>query len=109
MRRRGLDLHPLSVYQALNLVTRVSYPSYASTTSDASADLDGMDAMDDLGVATDVATGPMRCRCCATLLRRLAIRASFSAPSARAASWRPCRRPLRRQASARLQELVGRL
>src|SRR4051812_11427950 len=38
-----------SVDQALNLVTRVSYPSYASRPS---ADPDGMDAMDDLDVAT---------------------------------------------------------
>ena len=42
--------------QALNLVTRVSYPSYASIPSDVSAFLDGMDAMDDLDVVADVAT-----------------------------------------------------
>jgi len=40
------------VDQALNPVTRVS------GTSDASADLDGMDAVGDLAVATDVATRP---------------------------------------------------
>ncbi len=51
------NLHPLSVDQALNLVTRVSDPSYASRSSRSSADLDGMDVMDDLDVATDVATG----------------------------------------------------
>jgi hypothetical protein len=50
------NLHPLSVDQALNLVTRVSYASYASIASRTSGDLDGMDAMDDLDVATDVAT-----------------------------------------------------
>jgi len=44
------------VDQALNLVTRVAYPSYASIASDLSADLDGMDAMDDLDVAADLAT-----------------------------------------------------
>lgn len=42
--------------QALNLVTRVSDPSYASRSSDASTDLDVMDVMDDLDVAMDVAT-----------------------------------------------------
>ena len=42
--------------QALNLVTRVSDPSYASRTSIPSADLDGMDVLDDLDVAADVAT-----------------------------------------------------
>src|SRR4051794_20142489 len=46
--------------QALNLVTRVSDPSYASIASDASTDLDEMDAMDDLDVAADVATGELR-------------------------------------------------
>ncbi len=51
------NLHPVSLDQAFNLVTRVSDPSYASRSSDASADLDGMDAMDDLDVATDVAMG----------------------------------------------------
>src|SRR5690349_14912613 len=50
------NLHPVSLDQALNLVTRVSHPSYASRTSYLSADLDGMDALDDLDVATDVAT-----------------------------------------------------
>jgi hypothetical protein len=53
------NLHPLSVDQALNLVTRVSDTSYASRTSDVSRDLDEMDAMDDLDVATDVATAGM--------------------------------------------------
>ena len=52
------NLHPVSLDQALKLVTRVSYPSYASRTSYLSADLDGMDAMDDLDVAADVATAP---------------------------------------------------
>jgi hypothetical protein len=54
------NLHPLSVDQALNLVTRVSYPSSSSIASSTSADLDamdGMDATDDLDVARDVATG----------------------------------------------------
>src|SRR4051794_16014556 len=46
------NLHPLSVDQALNLVTRVSDPSDASRTSDASADLDEMDGVDDVDVAT---------------------------------------------------------
>ena len=49
------NLHPVIPDQALNLVTRVSYPSYTSKTFDASADLDGMDGMDDLDVAADVA------------------------------------------------------
>jgi hypothetical protein len=50
------NLHPLSVDQAVNLVTHVSYPSYASRTSDASTNLDAMDVMEDLDVATNVAT-----------------------------------------------------
>jgi hypothetical protein len=49
------NLHPLSVDQALNLVTRVSYPSYASISSRSSTDPDVLDDMDDLDVATDVA------------------------------------------------------
>ena len=51
------NLHPVIPDQALNLVTRVSDPSSASIPSDASTDLDEMKAMDDLDVATDVATG----------------------------------------------------
>ena len=35
---KRIDLHPLSVDQALNLVTRVSYPSVASRSS---GELDG--------------------------------------------------------------------
>jgi hypothetical protein len=50
------NLHPLSVDQALNLVTRVSDPSYASISSRTSAFPDAMDVMDDLDVAADVAT-----------------------------------------------------
>jgi hypothetical protein len=50
------NLHPVSLDQALNLVTRVSYPSYASISSRSSSRVDDMDAMDDLDVATDVAT-----------------------------------------------------
>jgi hypothetical protein len=49
------NLHPVIPDQALNLVTRVSDPSYASIPSRSSGDLDGMDAMDDLDVAADVA------------------------------------------------------
>jgi hypothetical protein len=49
------NLHPVIPDQALNLVARVSYPSEVSRTSCLSADLDGMDAMDDLDVATAVA------------------------------------------------------
>ena len=49
------NLHPVIPEQALNLVTRVSDPSHASRTSDASTFLDGMDVMDDLDVAADVA------------------------------------------------------
>ena len=56
MRRRGLEPPPFIADQALNLVTGVSDPSYASISSRRSGDLDGMDAMDDLDVATDVAT-----------------------------------------------------
>jgi hypothetical protein len=44
------------VDQALNLVTRVSDPSYVSIASSTSADLDASDAMHDLDVAADVAT-----------------------------------------------------
>src|SRR5215218_6193338 len=51
------NLHPVIPDQALNLVTRVSDPSYASRTCRMSADLDGVDGLDDLDVATDVATG----------------------------------------------------
>src|SRR3954452_2268411 len=50
------NLHPVIPDQALNLVTRVSYPSYASRASDVSRFLNGMDVMDDLDVAADVAT-----------------------------------------------------
>ena len=38
--------------EALNLVTRLSDPSYASRSSNVSADLDEMDVMDDVDVAT---------------------------------------------------------
>jgi hypothetical protein len=50
------NLHPVIPDQALNLVTRLSDPFDASRTSIPSTDLDGMDAMEDLDVATDVAT-----------------------------------------------------
>jgi hypothetical protein len=50
------NLHPLSVDQALNLVTRVSDTSYASIASRSSGNLDVTDVLDDLDVATDVAT-----------------------------------------------------
>jgi hypothetical protein len=49
------NLHPLSVDQALNPVTRVSDGSNASRSSRTSAGMDGMDAMDDLHVAAVVA------------------------------------------------------
>ena len=42
--------------QALNLVTRVSDPSYGSIASRSSAFLDGMDGLDDLDVAVDDVT-----------------------------------------------------
>jgi hypothetical protein len=51
------NLHPVIPDQALNLVTRVSYLSCASIPSRTSGNLDISDAMDDLDVATDVATG----------------------------------------------------
>jgi hypothetical protein len=51
------NLHPVSLDQALNLVTRLSYPSDASKSSRTSTNLDAMDDMNDLDVATDVATG----------------------------------------------------
>ena len=60
------NLHPLSVDQALNLVLRVSdpsylsYPSYPSNASRTSTNLDAMDAMHDLDVATDVAASGMK-------------------------------------------------
>ena len=50
------NLHPLSVDQALNLVTRVSDPSYACISSKSSAVLDTMDGLDVLDVAGEVAT-----------------------------------------------------
>jgi hypothetical protein len=50
------NFHPVIPDQALNLVTRLSDTSYASIASRTSADLDASDAMDDLDVATDVAT-----------------------------------------------------
>jgi hypothetical protein len=50
------NLHPVIPDQALNLVTRLLYPSYASTSSRTSGNLDASDAMDDLVVVTDVAT-----------------------------------------------------
>jgi hypothetical protein len=50
------NLHPVIPDQALNLVTWVSDMSYACIWSRASAFLDAMDALDDLDVATDVAT-----------------------------------------------------
>jgi hypothetical protein len=64
------NLHPVIPDQALNLVTRVSYPSYASRTSDVSADLDGMDAMDDLDVAADVPRALLLSAWCCDLPRR---------------------------------------
>jgi hypothetical protein len=45
--------------QALNLVTRVSDTSYASIPSRTSPDLDAMDGMDDLDIATVVATATL--------------------------------------------------
>jgi hypothetical protein len=55
------NLHPVIPDQALNLVTRVSYPSNASISSRSSSRVDDMDVTDDLDVATDVAahTGPL--------------------------------------------------
>jgi hypothetical protein len=50
------NLHPVSLDQALNLVTRVSDASYASIASKSSGNLDASDVMDDLDVAADVAT-----------------------------------------------------
>ena len=61
MRRRGLE--PPPGYPGPGpqpLVTRVSDPSYASISSRTSALLDASDAMDDLDVATDVATAQRR-------------------------------------------------
>jgi hypothetical protein len=52
MRREDSNLHPLSVDQALNPVTRLSDPSYASISSRSSGFLDVLDVMDDLDVAT---------------------------------------------------------
>jgi len=46
------NLHPVIPDQALNLVTRVSDPSYASISSRRPGILDGMDAIEDLDVAT---------------------------------------------------------
>src|SRR3954451_10259476 len=54
------NLHPLSVDQAPNLVTRASDPFNASIASRSSGNLDALDAMDDLDVAADVATGAAR-------------------------------------------------
>jgi hypothetical protein len=53
------NLHPVIPDQALNLVTRVSDPSYASIACRTSGILDRMDAMDDLDVAANVATGAL--------------------------------------------------
>jgi hypothetical protein len=50
------NLHPVIPDQALNLVTRVSDPSYACISSKSSAFLDAMDGLDDPDVAADVAT-----------------------------------------------------
>jgi hypothetical protein len=53
------NLHPVIPDQALNLVTRVSDPSYASIASIASrssTNLDDLDDTDVLDVAADVAT-----------------------------------------------------
>jgi hypothetical protein len=44
--------------QALNLVTQVSYSSRSCAASRTSTNLDAKDVMDDLDVATDVATRP---------------------------------------------------
>ena len=84
------NLHPVIPDQALNLVTRLSYPSYASIASRTSTDLDTSDAMDDLDVAADVATeataGPAEVRLARSGRRTRAIRgrARFQAsPAAR--------------------------
>jgi hypothetical protein len=50
------NLHPVIPDQALNLVTRVSVASYASKSTITSTNLDDMD---DLDVATDVATAAL--------------------------------------------------
>jgi hypothetical protein len=50
------NLHPVIPDQALNLVTRVSDPSYASIASRTSTNLDASDVMDGLDVAAEVAT-----------------------------------------------------
>ena len=55
------NLHPVIPDQALNLVTPVSYPSYASIASRTSGILDATDGMDDLDVAANVATALNRC------------------------------------------------
>ena len=52
------NLHPVIPDQALNLVTRVSYPSVSARSSVSSRHADDTDASDDLDVATDVATTP---------------------------------------------------
>jgi len=53
------NLHPVIPDQALNLVTRVSYPSNASIPSRASTKPDAMDALDGMDVATNVVTEPL--------------------------------------------------
>jgi hypothetical protein len=54
------NLHPVIPDQALNLVTQLSDTSYASISSRTSTNLDVMGVMDDLDVATDVATAANR-------------------------------------------------
>jgi hypothetical protein len=56
MRRRGFEPPPTKCGPGPHFVTRLSDPSHASRTSDASADLDRLDVIDDLDVAADVAT-----------------------------------------------------
>ncbi len=51
------NLHPVVPDQALNLVTRVSYPSTASRSPESSL-VDEMDVMDDLDAATSQAPTP---------------------------------------------------
>ena len=78
------NLHPLSVDQALNLVSRVSDPSYASISSRSSAFLEAMDGMDDLDVAASTCEGRRR------LVQIRAPRLQGTRAPARVSSFRRC-------------------
>jgi hypothetical protein len=84
MRRRGLEPPPGYPGPGPQPLTRVSYPSYASRSSDASADLDGMDDLD--AATASLPDAAVRSRYAGT--RSAFARSRRPRSSAVASSWR---------------------